>query len=83
MRGFVAACDFYYLFNPDYIATLLGAIADIFLILGPTLSFFIFYHFNRDFRKCFKKMASVIDKKFQDIYVQTEMINPYINNSFF
>ena len=83
VRGCVAACDFYYLFSPDYIATILGAIGDLALVVGPTISFFVFYHFNRDFRKSFIKIFSDLDKKFQRFYVQTETFNPYRNNSFF
>ena len=82
-RSTSIACDLYYLFSSDYIATLLGAILDLVLVLGPAISFFIFYHFNRDFKKCFIRMASDFDKKFRRIYVQSEIINPYINDSFF
>ena len=83
VRGCVAVSDFYYLFNPDYIATILGAIADLALVVGPTVSFFVFFHFNRDFRRQFFKIISKLDQKFQNICVQTEMINPYVGNSFF
>ena len=68
MRSALIACDVYYLFSTDYIATLLGAILDLVLVLGPAVSFFVFYHFNREFHKCFLKIVSDLKRKFSDIY---------------
>ena len=68
MRSALIACDVYYLFSTDYIATLLGAISDLVLVLEPAVSFFVFYHFNREFHKCFLKIVSDLKRKFSDIY---------------
>jgi hypothetical protein len=68
-RCVIVLCDVYYLFSTDYIATLIGAISDLVLVVGPTFSFFVFYHFNRDFRKEFEKMCSKAHEKFKEIYI--------------
>jgi len=69
MRFTSIACDTYYLFSTDFIATLLGAILDLALVIGPSSSFFVFYNFNADFKKTFLKMVSNFDKKFREIYI--------------
>jgi hypothetical protein len=70
MRFTSIACDVYYLFSSDYIATLLGAILDLVLVVGPTSSFFVFYNFNADFKKTLLNMVSSLDKKFREIYIE-------------
>jgi hypothetical protein len=61
-RSVMIACDVYYLFSLDYIATLLGALSDLVLVVGPSCSFFVFYYFNRDFKIIFCKMLAHIDR---------------------
>jgi len=53
IRVSCVACDVYYLFSTDHIAILLGTLSDLTLVLGPSVSFFVFYYFNRDFRLSF------------------------------
>ena len=53
IRVSCVACDVYYLFSTDHIAILLGTLSDLTLVLGPSVSFFVFYYFNRDFRMSF------------------------------
>ena len=69
-RSVMMTCDVYYLFSADYIATLLGAISDLVLVVGPSSSFFVFYYFNRDFKVTFFKMVSDMNKKFKEIYIE-------------
>ena len=63
------ACDVYYLFSSNYIVTLLGAILDLVEVVGPALSFFIFYHFNRDFKRNILKLMSDFFRKLRKIYI--------------
>jgi hypothetical protein len=53
----------YYLFSTDYIAVLLSAITDLVFVVGPSISFFIFYVFIKDFKKEFFNMLSDFQKK--------------------
>jgi hypothetical protein len=69
-RSVMIVCDVYYLFSLDYIATLLGALSDLVLVVGPCCSFFVFYYFNRDFKSVFGKMVADIDRKFREIYIE-------------
>ena len=62
-RIFLMACFIYFLFRLDYIAALLGALLDIVLIFVPMVSFFVFYHFNKKFRKEFHKMVFLAKPK--------------------
>jgi len=58
----------YYLFTIDYVATLLGAITDLVLVVGPSISFFIFYVFNKDFKKDFFSILSDFLKKAREFF---------------
>jgi len=51
-------CDVFYLFAADYVAILFGSIVDLVLVVGPSISFFVFFHFNRDFRGEFFSIIS-------------------------
>jgi hypothetical protein len=53
----------YYLFSTDYIAVLLSAISDLVFVVGPSVSFFIFYVFIKDFKKDFFDVLSDFHKK--------------------
>jgi hypothetical protein len=53
----------YYLFSIDYIAVLLGALSDLVFVVGPSISFFIYYVFNKDFKKDFFDVLSYFHKK--------------------
>ena len=53
----------YYLFSEDYLATLSGSLVDIMLIFVPMMSFFVFYHFNKKFRKEFYKIVCLVKSK--------------------
>ena len=53
MRSIGMICSVYYLFSSDYIATLLGCIADISLVVNAGLAFPVFYSFNNLFREEF------------------------------
>jgi hypothetical protein len=69
-KAVVLLSDIYYLFSSDYIATLIGGITDYVLVLGPAISFFVYYHFNRDFRKKLSEIFSRCHKKFREIYIE-------------
>ena len=56
-RIFLMTCFIYFLFSLDYIAAFLGTLLDIVLIFVPMVSFFVFYHFNKKFRKEFHRMV--------------------------
>jgi len=66
-RVTVVVCNVYYLFSVDYIAVLLGAILDLVIVVGPGLSFFIFFHFNREFKIEILKMIDNFYKKLKVI----------------
>jgi len=53
----------YSLFSVDYIAFLLGTFQDLVFVLGPSVSFFVFYHFNADFkRECLTMLKKFVSK---------------------
>ena len=62
-------CDVYFLFSVDEIAFTLAALVDLVYVLGPALSFFVFYNFNSNFKKDYSAAISYLHKKFRDIYI--------------
>ena len=62
-RTILMTCFIYFLFRIDYIAALFGTLVDIVLIFVPMVSFFVFYHFNKKFRKEFHKMVCLAKLK--------------------
>ena len=58
IRVTCVASNVYYLLATDYLAILLGTIADLTLVLGPSVSFFVYYYFNRDFKIVFLNVVS-------------------------
>ena len=62
-RSVVLATNIYYLFSVDFIATLLGTFTDLLAILGPITSFFVFYRFNKKFRREFRKMVCLVSSR--------------------
>jgi hypothetical protein len=67
MRSVMLIGDIYYLFSSNYLVILLGSIKGLVLVVGPSMSYFVFYHFNRDFRKKFLNMTSHFHKKFRQM----------------
>lgn len=62
-------CDLYFLFRFDEVAFVLASLLDLIYVLGPTISFFVFYNFNSNFRAEFSLLLTRIDEKFSDVYV--------------
>ena len=62
-------CDTYFLFSVDQVAFILSALVDLVYVLGPALSFFVFYNFNSNFRKDFLAFISYLDRKFREMYI--------------
>ena len=50
-RLFSSLSDIYYLFTADGVANLIGTLCDLSLVWAQSISFFVFYSFNRGFRK--------------------------------
>ncbi len=72
--AFVTA-NVYFLFSTDYVAYLLGAISDLAFVVGPSVSFFVFYQFNRDFNGEFINVVKKIFTKIKVIPTITENLN--------
>ena len=49
-RSFTMLTNIYFLFTSDYVGWTCGAIADLFVVSGPAVSFLVFYRFNKIFR---------------------------------
>jgi len=65
----------YSLFSIDYITFLLATFQDMVFVLGPSVSFFIFYHFNGDFKREFSNVANKFILKFKSISTVSESFN--------
>ena len=61
-RSVTMLCDIYYLFRADYVATLMGGLADFSIVMNPTVSFFVYYNFNTIFRELFQKNLSKLKR---------------------
>ena len=48
-RAILVSSSIYALFSVDYIATLTGTLVDLVVVLGPAVSFFVFFRFNKKF----------------------------------
>jgi hypothetical protein len=72
--AFVAA-NVYFLFSTDYIAILLGAFSDLAFVVGPSISFFVFYNFNKDFKGEFFILANKFTTKIKVIPTVAENLN--------
>ena len=53
----------YYLFSTDFLAIILGTVLDLVFVVGPSISFFVFYHFNTDFKREFLKIINKLISK--------------------
>jgi hypothetical protein len=71
----IVLVNVYCLFSVDYIALLLGTFQDLILVLGPCVSFFVFFHFNRDFKGEFLKMTNIFISKVKAISTATDSLN--------
>ena len=56
-RSLSIVCDVYFLVIFNQIALYLGTFLNLIFLLRPCISFFVFYFFNRKFRKEFRKMV--------------------------
>jgi hypothetical protein len=72
--AFVTA-SVYFLFSTDYIAYLLGTFQDIVFVVDPSLSFFVFYNFNSDFKGEFINVVKKFTSKVKVIPTVTENLN--------
>jgi len=74
-RNIVVLSTVYYLFSTDYIAVILGSFLDLVFVVGPSISFFVFYHFNRDFKIEFFKVLNIFLSKMKINSTTTESLN--------
>ncbi len=51
VRSVSITCEILYLYYPNYIAIIFGTLADLFLVIGPAISFGVFYNFDMNFKK--------------------------------
>jgi hypothetical protein len=72
--AFVIA-NVYFLFSTDYVAYLLGAISDLAFVVGASISFFVFYNFNKDFKGEFFILANKFTSKIKVIPTVAENLN--------
>jgi len=65
----------YFLFYFDYTSVLLATLVDLVFVVGPTISFFIFLYFNRDFKVEFYNVVKRFFSKIKLIPSATESLN--------
>jgi hypothetical protein len=65
----------YFLFYFDYTSVLLATLVDLVFVVGPTISFFIFLYFNRDFKVEFFNVVKRFFSKIKFIPSATESLN--------
>ena len=56
-RSILLACNICYLYILNYVTLILGTVADLALVLGPALSFFVFFSFNKHFQRIVLKLC--------------------------
>jgi len=71
----IVTASVYFLFFTDYISILLYAFADLVYVVGPSISFFVFYQFNRDFKREFLNVVMRFISKFKEISTVTGSLN--------
>jgi len=62
-------CDIYFLFSADQVAFILASLVDLVYVLGPALSFFVFYNFNFNFRDEYLSSTAYLHKKIKEIFI--------------
>ncbi len=70
----IVLVNVYCLFSVDYIAFLLGTFQDLIFVLGPCISFFVFFHFNRDFKREFLIVVNKFISKIKAIPTVTDSL---------
>jgi hypothetical protein len=71
----IVLVNVYCIFSVDYVALLLGTFQDLILVLGPCISFFVFFHFNRDFKREFLIVVNKFISKIKAIPTATDSLN--------
>ena len=67
LRSIIILCDVYYLFTTNYVATLIGSITDMYVVMSMAASFLVFYNFNNIFRDEFWAMFAKMSRLFKKV----------------
>ena len=61
-RTITMTCDIYYLFSTDDAALILAELTELSIVICPSLSIFVFYNFNKDFKVELSKIIKSVTK---------------------